>query len=753
MTSKEGVGAALEGVAHEPARRAGGSSSTSPIATADSRSLRWLFVAASFLGSSLLFLVQPMVARLLLPIAGGSSALWNTSMVFFQLMLLAAYLFVHVAAKHLQPRMHGSVQVTLFLLPLLLVLPVRVPDGWVLDSSVDVSVWALGTLFVIVGLPFFAISTASPTLQRWYSLTRQADADDPYFLYAAGNVGSVLALVAYPIAVEPLFTLRQQGLLWTVLYGFFVAMAAAAAFAVRSFPPDQTIADSGESASSIAEVDRRALWTQRVTWVGWAAVPSALLLGVTSYITTDLASFPLLWIIPLLGYLTSYVLTFSGNAQKWVARCKPIVLLGLMPLALSIYFGVRFLALSILVQLSWFFAAAVVCHGRLAADRPPARRLTEFYLSVSVGGAMGGLLTVLVAPLVFTTVMEYPIAIALVLLIVPLPERRAQLLRLPIPRLAVPALLLASAASALFWPTTFMLVIILTSLAALANLTLQQSLAITMGGLLLFPAVIVRVDNLYTDRTAFGVYGVADRDGFRVLAVGTTNHGTQDLSALDAPTATSYYHPHGPLGDVFALKPPNASVGVVGLGAGGLAAYGDPGDRFHFYEIDPAVVEIAQDDSLFTYLRETDAAIEIEVVDGRLGVNRSDAKFDILVLDAFSSDAVPVHLLTLEAVSGYSEHLSAEGILVFNISNRHFDLEPVLGRVALELDLRASHRLFLPPAADVEQGATASRYLVMAPTDAVLESLTSLNSDWIPADGTGDLWTDDYSFVLGALDF
>ncbi len=716
-----------------------------PAGAVDQRLIKWLFIAASFLGSSLLFLVQPMVARLLLPIAGGSSALWNTAMVFFQVSLLAAYLFAHLASTRLQPRIHAAVQIAVFVAPLLLVLPVRVPDGWVLPAGANVSIWALGTLAVIVGLPFFAVSTASPTLQRWFAMTDHPDAADPYFLYAAGNVGAVLALISYPVLIEPLFTLEQQGRLWAGLYGVFVACSAVAAYLIRNRPQPATVEDDPENADQSEPVDR---WRQRAKWVGLAAIPSALLLGVTNYITTDLASFPLLWVVPLLGYLLSFVLAFGSNPERLVARARLVVLIGIFPLMVTLFVGLFFLLLAIAIQLIWFFAAAAVCHGRLAIDRPQASRLTEFYLSISIGGAIGGTLTVLVAPVVFNSVLEYPIAIGLAFFVVlgftaqPLTERIPQVLAVAV---VVVAVILTSINASLFIPAFLAAVA-----ATLLRFGTKHALVVAFAGLLLMPPILVQATNLVSARTPFGVYRVHDQDDFRALLVGTTVHGTQDLQALDDPTPSSYYHPNGPLGQVFAQAPDDATIGVVGLGSGAIAAWARPGDHYFFYEIDPEVVRIAEDPELFTYLARSPATIEIEVGDGRLGVVRSEEQFDILVLDAFSSDAVPVHLMTLEATEAYLEKLSPDGLLIFNISNRYFDLEPVLGRIAEELDLVASSQFFIPESEDEDQGATSSQWVVMSRSDRALEAITTA-PEWEPAATDSPLWTDDYSFVLGAL--
>lgn len=716
-----------------------------------------LFIAASFAGSFLLFLVQPMVARFLLPVAGGSSALWNTAMVFFQTTLLVGYVSAHLGATRLGRGRHRLVQGVVFVAPVALALPIGVPDGWILPEGANVSLWALATLTLIVGLPFFALATASPTLQRWFADSAHPQAGDPYFLYAAGNVGSVLALVSYPTVFEPLLTLDGQARVWAAAYVGFVALTGAAALVAWRQRPAGGVAPASDGSGGEARPARSQRWAQWVGWAALAAIPSALLLGVTNHITTDLASFPLLWVVPLATYLLSYVLAFGRDPERLVRWAQWAMLIGLVPLGVAVVLGRLWLAGAIVVQILWFFAAAVLCHSRLAADRPPAARLTELYVAMSVGGALGGTLTVLVAPLVFDRVFEYPIAIGLALAAMPMVQRPLLGRWFPSPsRLVGLAAPVVSAAALLGAPDAYPGVLLVAILAVVASVGARAALGLAMAGLLVQPQAVITANTIHTARSPFGVYAVSNDDEgtLRSLVVGTTIHGTQHIASTDpgvAPEATTYYHRSGPAGQVFTTIDDRDSVALIGLGTGAMAAWGRPGDRYVFYEIDPEMVTIAQDPTLFTYLADTEAEVEIEVVDGRLGVARSEEVFDIVVVDAFSSDAVPVHVMTREAVAAYADRIGPEGLILFNVSNRYFSLDPVLGRIAHELGLAAVVRLHVPSAGEADGGAVASSWVVMSPSVSALAAATP-GPDWESLGPDGPLWTDDYSNVIGALD-
>jgi len=469
------------------------------------RALEGVFIVAVFLSSTLLFMVQPLVARLLLPLAGGSSALWNTAMVFFQITLLLGYAYAHGSLRKVGARKHPFLHAPLLVVPFL-VLPLAVPEGWTLPNDVAPSLWVLGVLALIVGLPFFALATTSPTLQVWFSSTDHPRAADPYFLYAAGNVGSVLALLGYPLVMEPMLSLKAQTRFWAIGYGLFVIACIAAGFLTRT----RTAPTQNVVAEQLAPLTN----ARRLRWTFWGFVPSALMIGVTLHITTDLASFPLLWVVPLLLYLVTFIIAFGKDSLTRSKRAAVAVLVLAIPLAISGLAPSRWALYIIGLHLGFFFFAALLCHSRLADDRPPAGQLTEFFLILSIGGALGGIFASLLAPLVFDTVIEYPITIVLALLIA--------------------------------WQPV-----------------------------LVFPSIPNTDSSVTLDRSFFGVYRVDETvqsdNPVRWIVSGTTVHGGQFLEnddGFDGPI--SYYSPLGPVGRVMESAQPQ-KVGVIGLGAGGMA--------------------------------------------------------------------------------------------------------------------------------------------------------------------------------------
>ena len=711
------------------------------------RGLVALFTLASFVGSTLLFLVQPLVAKLLTPLLGGTPDVWNTAMVFFQAELLVGYGVAHLGARRLGRR-QVPVHVVLVALPVL-ALPLAVPAGWVLPEGTAPALWTLLVLGVVVGLPFLALSTASPTFQRWFSLTGHRHAHDPYFLYAAGNVGSLLALLAYPLLLEPNLSTSAQSRLWSIGYLLFVALTAACAVVLR-----RRAVDTGPAvvAPTSAPLGNR----RRLRLVGFAFVPSLLMLGVTRHLSTDIASIPLLWVVPLALYLLSFVLAFGKRSSRLVDLSSRAVALLAVPLAASFAAEVGSVWLAILPHLAFFLAAACLAHGRIAALRPAPDRLTEFYLWISIGGVLGGIAGALVAPVVFTSILEYPLALGLAVALRPRGDATSR----GMDARAVAVGTLLTAGLVLGWvfagdaEAAQLTVLVLALVGAAAYVLVRQPrfFALALGGVLLVTALADPNPTLHAERTFFGVHRVFEDDqGRHVLAHGSTTHGLQDPD--DPGTPLGYYHPDGPIGDVFtsdADAPPRA-VGVIGLGSGALAAYGRPGDEFTFYEIDPAVADIASDPSLFTYLSDSGAETEIVLGDGRLTLGRTVEQYDVLVLDAFSSDAIPVHLLTAEAIEEYLGRLSADGVVAIHVSNRYFELAPVITRLADDLGLEGRWRLDPSSPALEAAGRWSSQWVALAVEPDRLSRLTPEMGwgDLPPAEGR--LWTDDYSDLLGAF--
>jgi hypothetical protein len=624
--------------------------------------------------------------------------------------------------------------------------------------------WLVATLITTVGLPFFILSTNAPLLQAWFSKMKHKRARDPYFLYAASNMGSLLALIGYPVLIEPNLKLRQQSLLWAACYGMGVALMLACAIV---FLVNSRTAGVDEPSAFVSELTpddvRRISWSRRLKWAVLSMVPSSLMLGVTTYISSDLAPVPLLWVIPLSLYLLSFILQFarkSASVRVWERFLLPLFVL---PVVFSLSCGatIRFWFF-IPMHVAFFFAACMVCHGQLANDRPTARHLTEFYLWLAIGGALGGLFSALVAPLLFHTIIEYPLMIVVacvlrstttklnrwdwltpLLLLLLLGSTVVLLQRI---QAQTPLLLLAFAISLFITytlverPTRFALAV----------------LAILLAGTLYWPE---RVRTLHAERNFFGVLRVMS-DGLgsvHYLLHGTTQHGRQLTSASVRCKPTGYYHPTGPFGSIAQTlsNRSNVRVAIIGLGAGAQSAYAVPGQEWTYYEIDPAVVRIAHTQDYFSYLSECAQAPVREVIgDGRLRLKEAAPNYySLITIDAFSSDAVPQHLLTLEAIELYFSKLTDEGILAFHISNRHLNLSRVLGSAAATYGVPAIiMREDQISSEEESQGKDLSTWVVFARKPEDLAQLT-LDTRWkkLGASPGFRTWTDDFSNIFSIL--
>jgi spermidine synthase len=732
-----------------------------------------LLTVTTFTAAALMFLVEPMVAKMLLPLLGGTADVWNTAMVFFQSALLAGYAFAHLTLSRLGVRRQRALQAAVVALPLL-ALPVAVPAGWVPQPGSSPALWTLAALTVMVGAPFLALSTSSPTLQRWFSVTGHPHAADPYFLYAAGNTGSLLALLSYPFVFERLLPLDQQSRLWSFSYAVVAVLTLATALVLRPSRADPVPAPRAPSAPPARPVrdgpDERTR-RRRLRWVGLAAVPSSLLLGVTRHLATDVASLPLLWIVPLAIYLASFVIAFGRWGPTAVDVAGRALKLLAIPLVLSFFAPVGSLWVSLVLHLAAFAAAAVVAHGLLAADRPPTEGLTGFYLLLSLGGVIGGVTTALLAPLLFTSVLEYPIAIVAALALLP-PSAfspASPLLDRFDPRVALVGsgglmVLLAGAAVAIRAAGTqraLVASILVAAAGAVGAFVLARTAAgyaAALGSLLAVALLVPANPTLYQARTFFGVHRVYAEQaagGRHVLLSGTTVHGIEEVTGPAAGEPTAYYHRSGPIGQYFATVAPAGGaptdVGVIGLGSGALAAYGRPGDHHTYYEIDEAVMAIAADPALFTFVPRSPATIRLQLGDGRRMLDAdTGARYDTLVVDAFSGDSIPTHLMTDEAMDLYLDRLRPGGVIAFHVSNRYFDLAPVLARLASERGLAAAGQEDTPTPDDEAEGKMASTWVLLSPDPAALARVTA-GHPWQPLidAGTTPLWTDTYTDLLG----
>lgn len=730
-----------------------------------------LYAVTLFWSSALLFVVQPLVAKMLLPTLGGSPAVWNTCLVFFQAALLAGYAYAHWVSRWLGARTARVVHAALLLMPVaLLTLPLAFPLGWSHDASRSPVLPLLGLLTMHVGPAFLVVSTSAPMLSRWFSATDHAHASDPYFLYAASNLGSLLSLLAFPLLLERWLSSGRLSQVWAL--GYLLLMLAVLGCAVVS----RRRAAKPESADGAVRAAAPIAWRRRLRWLGFAFVPSSTLLGVTTFITTDVASTPLFWVVPLALYLTSFVLVFAR--RQWLPHGGWVRVLPALALLVAVLIRLEAtgpLMLLVPLNLAVFFALCMVCHGELARDRPAASQLTEFYLVLSIGGVLGGAFNALLAPAVFPTVIEYPLALVLALLLCPprlpathdgSPAARARDYALAGALFALAASLAAGLRSLRSEALYFGLAVCLPAAIAYAFVSRPVRFGLGVGGLLLAGAFAPSAagHTLETHRSFFGVHRVTrhSETAHHVLMHGTTAHGRQAYDpSTQTPTAATtalvYYHAAGPVGDVMrgvASRGAPARIGVVGLGAGSLAAYARAGDALTFYEIDPSVQRIAEDTRYFTFLagaRQRGASVDVALGDARVTLpGAPDAHFDLLVLDAFSSDSIPLHLLTEEAFALYARKLRPEGLLAFHISNRHLNVYPQL--VSLSRATGLASRLRADDAPPAGAGTSASDWAVLARSEATLERALP-HPTWRspPAGEYPRPWSDDHSNVLSVL--
>ena len=732
-----------------------------------------LFATTLFVSSLLMFALEPIVAKTVLPILGGTPMVWNTCVLFFQILLLAGYAYAHGVTTWLGGKRSSAAYVVLLVLPFL-TLPFAVGPETQPPADGNPIGWLLLVLAKSIGLPFFALAATAPILQRWFADTDHPAARDPYFLYAASNLGSLLALVAYPLFIEPMLPLRMQNQIWAAVYGAFV-LAACLSVAVgwRFRAPDGRwpARSTGEreevSPSTAAEpIGATPTWTRRAVWVALAFIPSSLMLAVTTYFSTDIAPVPLFWIAPLALYLLTFVVAFSARSASWQSVADRFMPLLVLPLVVLMIAGSGLsLSLAIPLHLAGFTMAALVCHGRLADDRPSPVHLTEFYFWIAFGGMLGGLFNTLAAPVLFSRVIEYPLVLVLALA-----ARRGRQTESgffwSVNDLAIPIGVGALSAGFMVWlhPGRDSAQLFIAGLGLPALLAFSQSRApvrfaasvatMFVAGSL---AANAQTPALYVSRTFFGVYRVTtdQANEYHSLFHGTTLHGMQALDPAHQNEALTYFHREGPIGQAFAGLPGMAErreIAVVGLGVGTLASYRTPGQQWTYYEIDPEVERIARTDSYFTFLRLCGEGCRVVLGDARLSLLRArPQQYGFMVLDAFSSDAIPIHLMTSEAMALYLSRLAPGGALAFHISNRHLALAPVLARVALNHGLVI--RLQQHSASQtISHGPLSSEWMVMARSEADLGSLAT-DRRWItPAiPSSTPLWTDDFSNIVSVL--
>lgn len=709
-----------------------------------------LFSATMLLSAILLFAVQPMVARFVLPTFGSAPQVWAVALVFFQTVLLLGYLYAHLSSSRLDLRRALGVHGVLLFLPAL-TLPLAVPATDA-DVSAGNPAWALlGLLTLSVGLPFFVVSSTAPLLQRWLVHTEHPAGRDPYFLYRASNFGSVLGLVSYPLLFEPRLTLDAQGRAWTWGYAALVVLLlGCCAFVWRSSGGAARLAVTGPA--EVLTVRRR------LKWLVLAAVPSGLIVAATTVLTTDVAPIPLLWVLPLGLYLVTFMLAFSsgGRARRVYALSVWLLPAAILAVAVVTVAEIRSpLWLILSVHLLAVFVVAMVCHGRLAQDRPSPRRLTNFYLVESTGGVLGGAFAALLAPVIFNALWEYPLALAGAALLWP-GVRDAKPAR--VRDLAWPVVLGVAVYAALTQVEDETLVLVAgAAVCAVFALRRRARLAAGFAALVVAGTLGLAAEGtpvIERERNFFGVRTVEQSVDVRTLVHGTTLHGNQLLDP-ELPQPTTYYHPASPIAQLITGGPRGLTrrTAIVGLGTGTMAAYSQPGDRWTFYEIDPEIVRVARNPAYFTYLRDAPGAIDLVVGDARLSLQEArDGTFSLVVADAFSSDAIPTHLITREALALYFRKLVPGGVLAFHISNRYIDLEPVLGNLARDAGLACFYGNVDAPLGSAITEASASVWVALAGSPGDLGEIAESGRWRRCATGPDShTWTDDYSNLVSVL--
>lgn len=726
--------------------------------------MRVLFGLTLFLAGTLLFVVEPMFAKMVMPKLGGTPAVWNVCMVFYQALLLLGYVYAHEITKRFALRRTVPLQIGIVTVALL-ALPIRLPQMLHSSLNQNPTVWLLELLAVGMGLPFLVLTTYNSTLQTWYTRVSSSAAEEPYFLYSASNLGSALGLFAYPLVLERYTGLGLQSRLWQAGYVVLIVLTASCGLTPWFVPKTRTI-DGWSEPDVLPPISRQ----QMFKWLVLAFIPSSLMLGVTTALTTELPPIPLLWVLPLAIYLLSFIIVFAKKPityQDTIVQTLPILLLLIaFPIASK---TTLFPIFSVLFYLIVLFFACMACHGELARSRPPATRLTQFYLCLAVGGVLGGLFNAIVAPVIFKSVVELPLVLTFLAIAIAYIGSQTRKHTLNRWDLVLPAALGLALASVCIWlrSTSYTLGGPLMNFAVFAPALLfcfsfaQRPLRFALGyGTLLLAGSLYSGQYghvLLTERSFFGVYRVSQGAGYRQLIHGSTIHGIQSMNPSGSREPLSYYSKTGPIGQVFlspVLSDRLREVAVIGLGAGTLACYEEPGRNFTYYEIDPMVESIARNPRYFTLLRDCSPGTKVIIGDARLSLQNAPAHhYDIVIGDAFSSDTVPAHLVTKEAIQLYLAKLTEHGLLAFNISNRYLDLKPVLGALAQDAGLACTIQEDLNVSADEQaRGKFASKWLVMARRRSDIEPLAT-QSKWhsVEIEPGARVWTDDYSSIAGII--
>jgi len=737
-----------------------------------------LFAVTVFASAALVFMVEPMVAKLVLPRLGGSPSVWNTSLAFFQTALLVGYGYAHALQRLRSLKAQAAVH-AVAMLAATLALPLRINELIGPPSSNHPVLWLLGVLVISIGAPFAVLSATAPLVQAWHArVFGEREGREPYVLYAASNLGSLLALLAYPLIVEPGLALSAQRFGWTGGYLAFALLMAGLAVAViraGAASPPTAQQDTAAGAPPIS-------WRQRLLWTVLAAIPSSLMLGVTTYITTDVASAPFLWVLPLALYLLTFVVAFQArpaipsDVTLVLQAALVAICVALLPFHASPF------ALLLPINLGAFFFTALMCHQGLVARRPAPERLTEFYFWMSLGGVIGGSFNAFVAPVIFDNVWEYPLVMVAACLVRPWGTWKFDALTWTMFILGVVAGVAMPILNTFVAPHVYTRPVFAGfTQADLFDLGVKACIGagviaaymVRRHGLMFVVVIAIltvgaagaadRTDTSQTWRSFFGVLRQGETQvpalggPTRMLSHGTTLHGAEALTPRWRCNPLVYYATSSPIGQVFLAEQkvqPHLRIGAVGLGTGSVSAYVRASDRLTFFEIDPLVIRISSDPRHFAYTtRCAKGPVDYVLGDARLTLAKQPTGvFDILLIDAFSSDAVPTHLLTEQAVAGYMTHLSPNGVLILHLSNRNLDLDGPAQAVAKAIGGAALIQHYRPkPGQDLAGWPSPEDAVIIAKSRAGLAPFMA-DGRWKLTDaGHVRPWTDDYTNLAGAL--
>lgn len=727
-----------------------------------------IFSLTLLLSATLLFSVQPMFSKMILPMLGGTPQVWNTAMLFFQACLLGGYGYAHLTSRFLKPQIQAILHIALLLI-FTIILPLAIPAGWEPSLQNDPTFWQLSVMAMVVGGPFLVVSGSAPMLQHWFASSGHKDAENPYFLYGASNLGSMAALFCYPTIIEPLFGLDEQSKLW--MYGYFGLIILTNLCVILIWKNAKSL---HSKSNTEIKISTKITSKQRLKWIALSFVPSSLMLGVTTYITTDIATVPLFWIIPFALYVSTFIIVF---ARRQILSEKNIMLLcGLAVVFLSFQMiafkdALIFTPLILVaIHVTVFFIIALACHFDLAQSKPSSEHLTEFYFFMSLGGVMGGFFNAIIAPNFFILPIEYALVLAIAM-ILRYSTTQTGLYEL---KKINPAFYLWAIAIAIMCYSGFffidqkffvarLLLSLITSSIMIYYIKDRWRFGIIASIVMIISPIGMPISMLNTDkvlkrdRNFFGVHKIIETDKERILVNGVTNHGTQPKDPTFSKVRISYYSSESPLTDIFNYLDQNKQpqvIGALGLGIGVMTCYSHPDRYFQYFEIDKDIADIAENPKYFTYLSGCGSKYDIVIGDGRLEIaKQADKKYDAIVIDVFSSDNIPVHIMTADAIKMYMRKIKENGIIVFHISNRYLDLEPVFTEIGrtLEIPLYGKITYKSTPIGDTGINSYQTHFVAFTHSPEIISYLEK--SGWTPGFTRNNVraWTDTYSNIVSVF--